>query len=121
MSDPNEPQFVAEDVDAATVARITAKEIRHPEAATALGAQLKGLVEQHSRTRIVVDLDSCRYISSTGFAALLGLGRLLRQHGGRMALCRVDPDVLVGARIIGIEQVAPIFETESQAIAHVSA
>ncbi len=37
-----------------------------------------------------------------------------------MALCRLDPDVTIGAQIIGIGQVSPIFETEDEAIAHVS-
>ena len=121
MSDPAEPQFEAEDVDGATVARVTAREIRHPEVATALGAQLRGLVEEHGRTRIVVDLHDCRYLSSTGFAALLNLGRLLKQRGGKMAICRVHPDVRVGARIIGMEQVASFFDHESEAVSHVSA
>jgi anti-anti-sigma factor len=121
MSDPTDPQFQAEDVDGVTVARVTAREIRHPELAVALGAQLRGLVEEHGRTRIVVDLHDCRYLSSTGFAALLTLGKLLQQHDGRMAVCRVNPDVLVGARIIGMEKVAGFFDTEAEAISHVSA
>jgi anti-anti-sigma factor len=121
MSDAAELHFDAEDVGDATVARVRDREIRHPEAAVALGAQLRGLVEQHGRTRIVVDLHHCHYLGSTAFAALLTLGRLLMQHGGRMALCRVTPDVQIGARIIGIEQVAPMFDTEAEAIAHVTA
>ncbi|WP_169976870.1 STAS domain-containing protein [Tautonia rosea] len=121
MSDAFEPQFVAEDVDHATVARLKAREIRHPEVAVELGSQLRALVEQHQRTRIVVDLQDTRYLSSTAFATLLNLGRLLQQHQGKMALCNLDPDVMVGARIIGIAQVAPIFDSEADAIAHVSA
>lgn len=120
MADEFEPQFVAEDVDDATVARLTAREIRHPEIAVELGAQLRALVEQHNRLKIVVDLRDTRYLSSTAFAALLNLGRLLHQRGGKMALCRLDPDVTIGAQIIGIGQVSPIFETEDEAIAHVS-
>ena len=121
MSNAVDPQFEAEDVGDATVARLLHREIRHPEAAVELGAQLRGLVEQHGRTRIVVDLHDCHYLGSTAFASLLNLGRLLTQHGGRMALCRVGPDIKVGARIIGIEQFAPMFDTEAEAIDHVSA
>ena len=120
MSDAFEPQFIAEDVDKATVARLKAREIRHPELAVELGAQLRALVEQHNRLRVVIDLRDTRYLSSTAFAALLNLGRLLQQHGGKLALCQLDPDVLIGAQIIGIAQVAPIFSTEAEAIAHVS-
>ena len=116
-----EPQFLAEDVDQATVARLTSREIRHPEVAVALEPQLRGLVEEHGRTRIVIDLGPCHYLGSTAFAAILTLGKLLKKQDGKLALCGVDPDVRIGARIIGIEQVAPIFDTEAQAIAHVSA
>ena len=113
------PLIDPEDVGDATVARVLIDEIRDPEAAGVLGRSSGGSSTQHGRTRIVVDLNDFRYISSTAFAAILGLAKRLGEHGGKIALCRVHPDVLVGARIIGIEQFAPIHATEAEALAAV--
>jgi anti-anti-sigma factor len=49
-------------------------------------------------------------MSSTAFAVLFTTARMVEGKNGRLALCGLSPDVLVGARIIGLERAAPIFD-----------
>lgn len=110
MSDKQEFLVEAEDLGGGlTLVRTTASEIRHPGAAAQLGDEIRSLIGQGCK-RIVLDLGPTRYLSSSGFAALLGVARKMSEQGGGIAIGRIHPDVLVGSRIIGLDRLIPIHD-----------
>jgi len=115
-SQPPELHFESEDVGPVTVVHVQSREIRHPSAALEFGNQLRTLIEEHGRTRLAIDLKKTHYLCSTGFSALLTIARALKAMDGAIALCNLDPEVAVGARIIGIDRITPIFDDEDEAI-----
>lgn len=112
--------FDAEDVDGVTVVTTTTELIRHPPQAQAFSEDLARLVNHDLRTKIVINLKATRYLGSSAFAALIGLSKLVSSKGGKLALCELDPDVMVGANILSLGSLVPIFETEKEAIAAVA-
>lgn len=110
MSDQPEFLIEAEDLgDGVTLVRTLVTEVRHPGTATEVGDEIRSLLSR-GLIRLVLDLGHTRYMSSSGFAALMGVARRVAEQGGRVAIGRIHPDVLVGCRIIGLEQLIPIHE-----------
>jgi len=54
--------------------------------------------------------------SSTGFAVLLKLVKQAKDQGSNLKFCNLDPDVCIGADIIGLDKVASLYGTEHEAI-----
>ena len=102
---------------AATIARVSAEVIRHPEQAHEFARDLRALVDRDGVRSLVVDLRHTHDLGSTAFGALFALAKHLTGLGGRLALCHLHPDLLPGAAILGLSSVVPLFDTEAQALA----
>ncbi len=112
--------FDVTDRGAVTIVHVLEPTIRHPGQAEQFGADLNALVDRDGRNRLVVDFHRNHYLGSTAFAVLIGLAKKVEAARGKLALCSLDPDVLVGANIIGLGKIIPIFEGEADAIEAVS-
>lgn len=84
------------------------------EAAPALDAALSGL-EALGAQRIIVNLSSCIYISSSGLRAIISHARRLRQLGGDLKLCCPSPRVMHVLDIAGLDAVLEISVSEADA------
>ncbi len=100
-----------------TIARAFGPELRHPSHAQQFGADLEALCAVDGYKKILLDLRHVKYMSSTGFATLLGTHQKIRAAGGRMAVCNLHPDVAIGANIIGLGRVIDTYPDESEGIA----
>jgi anti-sigma B factor antagonist len=98
------------------VATVVTPEIRHPAPAQELGAELSALVDRDRLTRIVLDLSPVRYLSSTGFAALLGFAKKVGAAQGQLKIAGMQPDVQVGANIIGLGRLVEIYPDVASAL-----
>jgi anti-sigma B factor antagonist len=74
-----------------------------------------------SMTRIVIDLAGVGYISSNVLGAWVACHKHLEEVGGKMALCNAVPAIREILEITKLEQLFPIFATQAEAIAAVSA
>jgi len=116
MSTPDFKYLQASMVKDVAVVEIVAKDLRGPDAAIELGTELNAVAAQDWAKRLLVNFREVRYLSSTGFAVLV---KLLNQAGERnqqIKFCEMDPDVRVGADIIGLAKYVEIHETESSAL-----
>lgn len=71
-----------------------------------LGDRLAALF-QAGHARLVVDLEQVDYISSAGFRTLLIAGRAAEKASGKLALCRLSPEV---KRLFEIANFTELFE-----------
>jgi anti-sigma B factor antagonist len=117
MAKHSRTHFDLEMIDGVAVAYVTSPEIRHPAPAQELGAELAELVDRDRLTRLVVDLSDTRYISSTGFAVLLSFAKKVQAAKGELKLAGLQPDVMVGANIIGLGRVVEIHPNVDSALA----
>jgi anti-anti-sigma factor len=117
MSDFQSPHFRAETVDDVIVVSLIEPEIRTPIMAASVGKDLRTLVDQIGAQRYVLNLKRTKYMSSTSFAMLLNLAKKITALGGTLKLCEMDPEVRIGADIIGLGRFVPIVAEESVAIA----
>jgi anti-sigma B factor antagonist len=117
MSDFESPHLRAETVDDVIVLTLLATEIRTPILAASIGKDLGELVDRLGAQRYVLNLKHTKYMSSTAFAMLLNFAKKVTAQGGILRLCEMDPEVRIGADIIGLGRFVPIIGDEATAIA----
>jgi len=98
------------------VVEILAKELRFPHQAQELGTELTLVAGQDWAQQLVVNMKHVKYLSSTGFAVLLKLVKQAKDQGSNLKFCNLDPEVRIGADIIGLDKVASLCGTEHEAI-----
>ena len=91
-----------EDREGVVVARVTVDSIRTIKQAEEFSRELAAVAGPGGAAKLVLDLGNLQYLISSGYAALIGLGKSMTQKRGRLALCNFHPDVLVGANVIGL-------------------
>jgi len=98
------------------VIEITHKDLRGPDAAQALGAELYMVGAQDWAKKILVDFRHVRYLISTGFAVLVKLVSQANDSGRQVQFCNMDPDVRIGADIVGLGKIVGIHDSEASAM-----
>ena len=92
-----------------TVVDVLSPELRHPGPAVEFGAELQNLVAD-GHTRLLLDFRNTRYLCSTAFAVLVKLAKSVQDARGKLVICNMNADVLVGANIIGLSRLVEIHE-----------
>ncbi len=59
-----------------------------------LESHLRTLAPSASNTRIVLDLEHVPFLDSMGISALINGFKIVRQHGGELALTQVSPEIM---------------------------
>ncbi len=103
-------------VDDIAVVEVLSKELRFPQHSQELGAELALVAAQDWAKKLLVNMKHTKYLSSTGFAVLINLVKAAKARGDRVKFCCLDPEVQIGADIIGLDKFAEIYETEHEAV-----
>ncbi len=98
------------------VVEILAKELRFPKQAQEVGAELTLVAGQDWAKQLLINMKHVKYLSSTGFAVLVNLVKQVKDQGGKLKFSNLDPEVRIGADIIGLDRFAEFYETEHEAI-----
>jgi anti-sigma B factor antagonist len=86
------------------------------EAAPALESELDVALNS-GHNRVVLDLSSATYISSSALKVLVAAWRRARAHGGDLILAGLHPRVREIFEMVGFDRIFTIRETAKQAIA----
>ncbi len=103
-------------VDDVAVVEVLSKELRFPQQARELEAELALVAAQDWARKLLINMQHTRYLSSTGFAVLIQLVKLAKGRGDQVKFCGLHPEVRIGADIIGLDKFAEIHETEHEAL-----
>ncbi len=104
-------------VEGVAIIDLLPHELTEPDEAERLGAALRSVLHANISDRLLLNLKATHYLSSTAFAALLDFGLRAREANARVAICRMDPLAHVGANIIRLGEVIPIYDDEPTALA----
>lgn len=103
--------------DDVAVVRVAAHELRFPNQAEALSYELGLVVGQDWASKTLIDLGRVAYVGSTTYAVFVGVVKKAAELGRAVRFCGLSHDVRIGADIIGLDQIAPIHESEAEALA----
>src|SRR5215470_16797478 len=81
------------------VVRLAVAELKGDDLADEVREQLLTLYHRALAANVVIDCQGVTYLSSAGFRPLLSLQRAVRERGGRVVLCNLDPKV---AEVFGV-------------------
>lgn len=84
-------------------------------------ATIKGLAETGTTRHLVVDLAGGNYFGSIVLGALIELGTIVRDRGGRIALCGASNDMLDVLRLMKLDRMWEIFPDREQALRKIAA
>jgi anti-sigma B factor antagonist len=99
-----------------TVVRFTLAEIMHVEVIASVGDALFALVEDEGRRVLLLDLGAVRNLSSAMMGKLVALHRKLLALDGRLALCRINPEVQRTFDLCQLPRLLHIYPTEEEAL-----
>jgi anti-anti-sigma factor len=93
MAEPTYRHIQCSTQQGVLVASITARQVEGEEISDALRDELLQAQADSGCTRVVIDFQRTKYISSAGFRPLLLLWRRLKELNGRMMVCGLSPVV----------------------------
>jgi anti-anti-sigma factor len=88
-----------------------------PKLSPEVGGPLDRLVEGGGHTRLVLNCENVRVLTSAPIGLLVSLGKKAGAVGGAVRLCRLDPDVLEILRLTRTAGLFQVFDDEQDAIA----
>ena len=65
--------------------------------------------------KVIADMRAVPYVDSTGLTFLVGLHNTLKEQGGRLVLCNVQPRVLEVLELTRLHDVIPVVDGEARA------
>src|SRR5215468_10691088 len=110
MSEIDSPHLRVRTDDGVVVLHLLDRELRVPEQIDELKQDLLAVVRRVGEAQYLVEMGHTRYLCSSGFAMLFNLDKTISEAGGVMAICGMDPSVRVGADIICLGDVVPLFD-----------
>lgn len=84
--------------------------------------EFRDAVEPHVEAEgpgIVFDLDPLNFVNSTGLGYIVAVGKRLAEQNRRLALARANRQVEKLIRMVGLNQVLPLFKSLPDAAKHV--
>jgi stage II sporulation protein AA (anti-sigma F factor antagonist) len=78
--------------------------------------QLMKAVEDNSIDRLILNMESVEYMSSSGFRVAIALLRRLSDKGGVLKICSLKPAVKRIFDVIELTSLFEIFESEEEAL-----
>src|SRR5262245_1875290 len=76
------------------VLRVEPAQMQGDALAELLRDEFLAAYEQSGALHVIIDLGAVTYCSSAGIRPLLGLNRKVREHGGRLILCNLHPEIV---------------------------
>ncbi len=90
---PDQWLIVEDGADGQTVVRIPPDKVLDEVHSEAFGEQLFALAEQGPRHKMLLDFHGIGYMSSGILAKLITLNKMLRDSGGSLTICNMDPRI----------------------------
>ena len=81
-----------------------------------IGEQLTALVAQAAQPRFVLDFTNVAHLSSSALGVLITLSKRVREKGGQLRLCGIQPALLEVFTITRLNEIFQILPTRQEAI-----
>ena len=114
------PHYWTEHVNGVTVFRILIKEVRDPDTAVAVFRGVSAMARRMVPAFILLDLSQTKHMSGMAFVVLSSLAQQVAATRGRLAICRLDATLRVGAELMGLSSGVDIYDDEAFALASFS-
>jgi anti-sigma B factor antagonist len=101
---------------AATVVELTDRRILDEVSINEIGEQLTSMVARAAVPRLVLDFSEVAHMSSSALGMLITLHKRVREKGGELRLCVIQPAILEVFVITRLNEIFSISPTKEQAL-----
>ncbi len=119
MDDKKSPPVAVTYEGDVTIATLTRERILEDADIRALEETILPLIAQADSIRLVIDFSTVRFLTSAALGLLIRISKKVREQGGRLALCSIQPKIYEVFRITQLDQVFQIFPDADQAAKNV--
>jgi stage II sporulation protein AA (anti-sigma F factor antagonist) len=105
-----------EQVGDAIVVRFTVPWILKEGTIETIGETLDGLVENSSCRKFVLNFDNVKSLTSMMYGKLVGLHKKIEDAGGRLALCKINPNLYEVFEVLNLTPTLTIYGEEQEAL-----
>ena len=117
---PRKRRLEVEDAGDVTVVNFVDKKILEEQSIQAIGDQLFELVDSEGRKKMVLNFTNVEYLSSAALGKIIALNNRVKKAGGKLALCKIRPDIKEVFTITKLDKIIKIVDDEQAAIQAVS-
>ena len=116
MTKEKTPRLRVADSGGATVVELMDRRILDEVSINEIGEQLTGMVARASSPKFVLDFSGVAHMSSSALGMLITLHKRLREKGGELRLCGIQPAILEVFVITRLNEIFTICQSREQAL-----
>jgi anti-sigma B factor antagonist len=117
MSSPTRRRHLdVEDIGDVTVVNFTDRKILDEQHIQTIGEQLFSLVDEAGRRKLLLNFRNVEYMSSAALAKLITLNKKIKEVGGRLVLCDIEPQIMEVFEITKLDRIFSIYPGEQEAL-----
>jgi anti-sigma B factor antagonist len=99
-----------------TVAELTDKKILDEVNITEIGDQLNALVASGQKAKLLLDFSAVSHMSSSALGMLITVHKRIREKGGQLALCSIQPAIHQIFVITRLNEIFQIYKSRAEAL-----
>lgn len=109
-------RLVVVDLDRASVVRFVDPKIIDASEIEQLGSELIALVDEQSRTRLLLNFEGVEFLSSAVLNKLISLHTAVKRASGTVRICCLNPQIREVFAITRLDRMFEIYKTEEAAL-----
>src|SRR5205807_3244484 len=113
---PRRRRLEVENIGDVTVVNFVDKKILEEQNIQNIGEQLFALVEQDGLTKLLLNFGNVEYLSSAALGKLITLNKKTKASGGKLVLCKIDPQIREVFEITKLDKLFVIRGDEQEAL-----
>ncbi len=113
---PSATPLVIQTVKQVTVVSFSEPSIVDARSIEAIRAELIDLVEKQDKHRLIIDLSTVQYLSSSALGVLVPLHKMCVDRKGSLILCGLRKEILKIFKLTGLNKMLNICKSESAAL-----
>ena len=82
-----------------------------------IGDEIAGIIEQAAAPKLLINFDNVEHLSSAALGTLININNQVRNRGGQLRLCGIDPQIYEVFVITKLNQLFQIHDTAADAMA----
>ena len=115
-SQPKRRRLELEQIGDVTVVNFVDKKILDEQSIQTIGEQLFSLVDDLGRRKLLLNFSNVEYLSSAALGKFITLNKKVNAAGGKLILCRIDPQIYEVFEITKLNKLFNIQKEEQAAL-----
>jgi anti-sigma B factor antagonist len=116
MSTGGQRRLDIEEIGDVTIAKFIDKKILDETNIQIIGNQLFGLIDEDSRTKIILDFSGVEYLSSAALGKLITMDKKAKAAKAKLRLCSIRPEIYEVFAITKLNKLFSIHDDQEKAL-----